>query len=87
MPDTMGVERRTLLTAYGAELVLTPGAEGIQGAITRAHEIAASIDGAFIPMQFANAANVAAHREGTANEIWQDTEGKGRCSNLWCRYR
>lgn len=76
MPDTMSVERRTLLTAYGAELVLTPGAEGMQGAITRAHEIAASIDGAFIPMQFANAANVAAHREGTANEIWQDTEGK-----------
>lgn len=76
MPETMSVERRTLLAAYGAELVLTPGAQGMRGAITRAQEITAATPGAFMPMQFANAANPAAHREGTAQEIWQDTDGQ-----------
>jgi cysteine synthase A len=75
MPETMSVERRTLLRAYGAELVLTPGAEGMRGAIARAEEIAASTPGAFVPQQFQNAANPAIHRRTTAEEIWADTDG------------
>ncbi|MDX9952920.1 MAG: cysteine synthase A [Anaerolineae bacterium] len=76
MPDTMSVERRKLLRALGAEVVLTPGAEGINGAIARARELAAEIPGAFIPQQFENPANPQAHRETTALEIWDDTEGR-----------
>jgi cysteine synthase len=76
MPETMSVERRTLLRAYGAELVLTPGAEGMRGAIARAEEIADQIEGAFVPQQFQNAANPEAHRLTTAEEIWADTEGE-----------
>jgi len=76
MPDTMSVERRKLLKAYGAELVLTPGAEGMPGAIRKAQELAAQIEGAFIPQQFENPANPAIHRTTTAEEIWQDTDGR-----------
>lgn len=76
MPDTMSVERRKLLRALGAEVVLTPGAEGIKGAMVRARELAAEIPGAFIPQQFENPANPQAHRETTALEIWDDTEGR-----------
>ncbi len=75
MPETMSVERRTLLRAYGAELVLTPGAEGMRGAIAKAEEIAESTQGAFVPQQFQNPANPAAHRRTTAEEIWADTDG------------
>lgn len=75
MPDTMSVERRRLLAAYGAEIVLTPGAEGMKGAIEKAHTLAAEIDGAFIPSQFDNPANPAAHRATTGPEIFQDTNG------------
>jgi cysteine synthase A len=76
MPDTMSIERRKLLRHLGAELVLTPGAEGMAGAIARAEAIAAREAGAFMPNQFANPANPRAHRETTAEEIWHDTEGK-----------
>lgn len=76
MPETMSVERRTLLRAYGAELVLTPGADGMRGAIARAEEIAAQIDGSFVPQQFQNPANPEAHRRTTAEEIWADTGGE-----------
>ena len=76
MPETMSVERRTLLRAYGAELVLTPGADGMRGAIARAEEIAADTEGAFVPQQFQNPANPEAHRRTTAEEIWADTDGK-----------
>ena len=75
MPETMSVERRTLLRAYGAELVLTPGAEGMRGAIAKAEEIAEETEGAFVPQQFQNAANPEAHRRTTAEEIWADTDG------------
>ena len=76
MPETMTVERRTLLRAYGAELVLTPGADGMRGAIARAEEIAAQIEGSFIPQQFENQANPEVHRLTTAEEIWADTDGE-----------
>jgi cysteine synthase len=76
MPETMSVERRTLLRAYGAELVLTPGADGMRGAIARAEEIASQTEGAFVPQQFQNPANPEAHRRTTAEEIWADTEGE-----------
>ena len=75
MPDSMSQERRTLLAAYGAQLVLTPGAEGMAGAIRRAEELAASIPGSFIPGQFSNRANAQAHYRTTGPEIWRDTGG------------
>jgi len=75
MPDTFSVERRNLLKALGAELVLSPGAEGMKGAISRAKDIAAGIPGAFVPQQFENPANPEIHRTTTAEEIWRDTDG------------
>jgi cysteine synthase len=75
MPDTMSKERRKLLRAYGAELVLTPGANGMPGAIAKANEIAAQHANAWIPQQFENAANPEIHRKTTAEEIWRDTDG------------
>lgn len=75
MPDTMSVERRTLLAAYGASIVLTPGADGMQGAVARAQELAEQTPNSFIPGQFENAANARAHRETTGPEIWRDTDG------------
>ena len=76
MPDTMSVERRQLLKAFGAELVLTPGAEGMPGAVKKAEEIAAEDAKYFIPQQFKNPANPAIHSATTAEEIWNDTDGK-----------
>ena len=76
MPDTMSKERRMLLRAYGAELVLTPGSEGMPGAIKRAEEMAASDKRYFIPQQFQNTANPEIHRRTTAEEIWRDTDGR-----------
>ena len=76
MPDTMSRERRQLLRAYGAELVLTPGAEGMPGAIRKAEELAASDPRYFIPQQFENPANPEIHRRTTAEEIWRDTDGR-----------
>ena len=76
MPDTMSVERRQLMKAYGAELVLSEGAKGMTGAIQKADELAKEIPGSFIPGQFVNPANPAAHRTATGPEIWEDTEGK-----------
>ncbi len=76
MPETMSVERRNLLKAYGAELVLTDGSKGMKGAIAKADELAAEIPGSFIPSQFTNRANPAAHKATTGPEIWKDLDGK-----------
>ena len=76
MPETMSIERRNLLRAYGADLVLTPGAQGMKGAIARATELTDQIPGAFMPQQFENAANPEVHRRTTAEEVWNDTDGK-----------
>jgi cysteine synthase A len=75
MPETMSIERRALLKIFGAEIVLTPGAEGMRGAITKAEEIVAATPGAFMPQQFNNPANVEIHKKTTAEEIWKDTDG------------
>jgi len=76
MPDTMSVERRKLLKGFGAELILTPGAEGMKGAIRRAEEVAADIPNSWVPQQFKNPANPEIHRKTTAEEIWRDTAGE-----------
>ena len=76
MPETMSVERRNILKAYGAEIVLTEGAKGMKGAIAKADELAAEIPGGFIPGQFVNPANPAIHKATTGPEIWRDTDGK-----------
>ena len=76
MPETMSLERRTLLAMLGAKLVLTPGAEGMKGAIAKAQEIVGNTPGAFMPQQFNNPANPEIHRKTTAEELWEDTDGK-----------
>lgn len=76
MPDTMSIERRRIVSALGAEVVLTPGAEGMKGAIAKAEELVKEYGNAIIPQQFENAANPEAHRKTTAEEIWRDTDGK-----------
>jgi len=76
MPDTMSIERRNLLKAYGAELVLTPGSKGMRGAIEKADELAVQTPNSFVPQQFKNPANPEIHRQTTAEEIWADTDGK-----------
>ena len=75
MPETMSVERRQLLSAFGAELVLTPGGEGMSGAVRRAEELVSNTPNAFMPQQFKNPANPLIHRQTTAEEVWQDTDG------------
>ena len=76
MPETMSIERRQLLQIFGAELVLTPGSEGMKGAVKKAEELTASIPDAFMPQQFKNPSNVEIHRRTTAEEIWNDTDGR-----------
>ena len=76
MPETMSVERRNLMKAYGAELVLTDGSKGMKGAIAKAEELAAELEGSFLPGQFVNQLNPQVHRETTGPEIWKDTDGK-----------
>jgi len=76
MPDTMSIERRALLQAFGAKLVLTPGAEGMKGAVAKAEELVRTTPNAFMPQQFKNPANPAIHRRTTAEEIWNDTDGQ-----------
>ena len=84
MPETMSVERRNILKAYGAEIVLTEGSKGMNGAIAKAKELAEEYENSFIPGQFENPANPAIHRKTTGPEIWRDTDGH-HCS--WCWYR
>ena len=76
MPETMSIERRMLLRAYGAEIILTPGSEGMPGAIAKAEELAKTDQRYFVPQQFENPANPAIHRKTTAEEVWRDTDGK-----------
>ena len=76
MPETMSIERRQLLSALGAELVLTPGSTGMSGSVAKAKELQAEIEGSFIPQQFENPANPAIHEQSTGEEIWEETEGK-----------
>lgn len=76
MPDSVSIERRMIVHAYGGEVILTPGKEGMKGAIAKAEEIQQNIPGSYIPMQFANPANPEMHRKTTAKEIWEDTDGK-----------
>ena len=76
MPETMSIERRQLLSALGAELVLTPGSTGMSGSVAKAKELQSEIDGSFIPQQFENPANPAIHEQSTGEEIWEETEGK-----------
>ena len=76
MPETMSIERRNLMKAYGAEVVLTDGSKGMKGAIAKAQELAGEISNSFIPSQFTNPANPAIHEATTGPEIWKDTEGK-----------
>ena len=76
MPETMSLERRSLLKSFGANLILTPGHEGMKGAIAKAQELAESDSNYFIPQQFENPANPEIHRTTTAEEIWRDTDGK-----------
>ena len=81
MPETMSIERRKLIAAYGAEIVLTPGSEGMKGAIAKADKLNSQIEGSFVPRQFVNPANPKAHYETTGPEIWDDTTAKiGRAS-------
>lgn len=87
MPETMSAERRVMLRAYGAEIILTPGAAGMQGAVDKANEIVAEREGAILARQFGNPANPEIHRKTTAEEIWQDTDGKRRHLRRRFRHR
>ena len=87
MPETMSVERRNILKAYGAEIVLTPGDKGMSGAIAKADELAKEIPDSFIPGQFVNPVNPKIHKETTGPEIWRDAEGQVDILRSRCRYR
>ena len=87
MPESMSLERRRLLKAFGAEIVLTPAAEGMPGAVRRAEELVKNTPHAFMPQQFKNPANPEIHRRTTAEEIWRDTRWQGRHPGQWSRHR